>query len=86
MTVRSQLSRKWGYPEHPDGPVPPITLAAFLMGCFTSLGGLCYGYNVGLISGLLEMQNFLEAFGELNAEGKPYFTNIRTGLIVGLVS
>jgi SP family sugar:H+ symporter-like MFS transporter len=48
------------------------------------------GYDTGQISGFLEMRVFLERFGlpTSNLAEYPtgyYFTNVRSGLIVGLV-
>lgn len=31
------------------------------------------------------MPNFLERFGQRNADGTYYFSNVRSGLIVGMV-
>ena len=39
----------------------------------------------GQISGFLAMNNFLQRFGQLQADGKYAFSNVRSGLIVGLV-
>ena len=40
----------------------------------------------GQISGFLQMPNFLQRFGEDQGNGTYKFGNIRSGLIVGLVS
>ena len=40
----------------------------------------------GQISGFLQMPDFLQRFGEDQGSGPPKFGNIRSGLIVGLVS
>ena len=46
-----------------------------------------FGYDTGQISGFLAMPNFLERFGQFNHKtGKFYFSNVRSGLIVALVS
>lgn len=46
-----------------------------------------FGYDTGQISGFLAMPNFLERFGQFNHQtGKYYFSNVRAGLIVALVS
>ena len=46
-----------------------------------------FGYDTGQISGFLAMPNFLERFGQFNEKtGKYYFSNVRSGLIVALVS
>lgn len=47
---------------------------------------LSFGYDTGQISGFLEMPNFLERFGQRNADGTYYFSNVRSGLIVAMLS
>ncbi|KAF7717463.1 MFS-type Sugar/inositol transporter [Penicillium ucsense] len=69
-----------------DTPIPLLTWRSFLMGVFISMGGFLFGYDTGQISGFLEMKNFLQRFGEPNADGTYYFTNVRSGLIVALLS
>lgn len=32
------------------------------------------------------MPDFLSRFGQIDATGQPYFSNVRSGLIVGMVS
>jgi SP family sugar:H+ symporter-like MFS transporter len=49
------------------------------------MGGFVFGYDTGQISGFLEMKVFLDLFGELKGDGTPYFSNVRSGLIVALV-
>lgn len=49
------------------------------------------GYDTGQISGFLEMEVFLKRFGTPTAVSKTdqygyHFTNVRSGLIVGMVS
>lgn len=68
-----------------DTPIPLLTWRSFVMGIFVSMGGFCFGYDTGQISGFLEMKDFLQRYGELNSEGTYYFSNARSGLIVALV-
>lgn len=72
--------------SYDDAPIPYITIHSFIMGVFVSMGGFIFGYDTGQISGFLGMQAFLERFGELDENGVWYFSNVRSGLIVGLVS
>lgn len=50
------------------------------------MGGFIFGYDTGQISGFLEMPDFRERFGLRHADGTFYFSNVRAGLIVALVS
>jgi hypothetical protein len=46
-----------------------------------------FGYDTGQISGFLAMPNYLQRFGQFNSHtGKFYFSNVRAGLIVAMVS
>ncbi|EPS25264.1 hypothetical protein PDE_00197 [Penicillium oxalicum 114-2] len=69
-----------------DTPIPLLTWRSFLMGVFISMGGFLFGYDTGQISGFLEMEDFLRRFGELNSNGTYSFSNVRSGLIVALLS
>lgn len=74
-------------PELVNTPIPLLTWRSAVMGLFVSMGGFLFGYDTGQISGFLEMENFLSRFGQFNAsKGKYEFTNVRSGLIVALVS
>lgn len=69
-----------------DSPIPRLTWRSFVLGAFSSIGGIIFGYDTGQISGFLEMKNYLGRFGEPDGEGGFEFSNVRAGLIVGLVS
>jgi SP family sugar:H+ symporter-like MFS transporter len=69
-----------------DTPIPLLTWRSFIMGVFVSMGGFLFGYDTGQISGFLEMENFLERYGQLQPDGTFHFSNVRSGLIVALVS
>ena len=70
---------------HDDSPMPFLTARTFFMGVLVSMGGIVFGYDTGQISGFLEMKDFLENFGQLQSDGTYAFTNVRSGLIVGMV-
>lgn len=67
-------------------PLRRVTLQSFLMGILISMGGFIFGYDTGQISGFLEMPDFLQRFGQRHDDGTYYFSNVRAGLIVALVS
>ncbi|KAJ5516476.1 hypothetical protein N7527_008036 [Penicillium freii] len=69
-----------------DTPIPLLTWRSFIMGILVSMGGFLFGYDTGQISGFLEMENFLERYGELQSDGTYHFSNVRSGLIVALLS
>ncbi|KAF2262818.1 MFS monosaccharide transporter-like protein [Lojkania enalia] len=67
-------------------PLPRLTMATLSMGVLVSMGGFVFGYDTGQISGFLEMEDFLRRFGQRHDDGTPYFSNVRSGLIVALLS
>ncbi|KAI9708019.1 MAG: hexose transporter hxt1 [Bogoriella megaspora] len=67
-------------------PVRLLTPRVISMGLIVSMGGFIFGYDTGQISGFLEMSDFLRRFANSTKAGKPAFTNVRSGTIVGLLS
>ncbi|KAL6876808.1 general substrate transporter [Trichoderma novae-zelandiae] len=67
-------------------PLPRVTGRSLAMGVLVSMGGLIFGYDTGQISGFLEMPDFLNRFGLTHSDGTKYFSNVRSGLIVALLS
>lgn len=73
------------------GKIPNVTFRTVFMALLVAMGGFIFGYDTGQISGFLEMAVFLERFGQptTNLDKYPtgfYFSYVRSGLIVGLVS
>ncbi|KAI9370012.1 general substrate transporter [Aspergillus egyptiacus] len=69
-----------------DTPVPFITWRSLALGAFVSIGGIIFGYDTGQISGFLEMDNFKQRFGQPQPDGTHVFNNVRSGLIVAMLS
>ncbi|TDZ54668.1 Hexose transporter 2 [Colletotrichum trifolii] len=68
-------------------PLKRITGRSWAMGILISMGGMVFGYDTGQVSGFLEMPDFLDRFGERSSpDAAPHFSNVRSGLIVGLLS
>lgn len=69
-----------------ESRVPWVTWRSVLLGAFVSIGGIIFGYDTGQISGFLEMHNFKQRFAQLKPDGTYSFSNVRSGLIVSMVS
>jgi SP family sugar:H+ symporter-like MFS transporter len=90
-TEGSQSEKQKYVGPYDNGPVPRVTIHSFIMGVFVSMGGFIFGYDTGQISGFLGMAEFQRRFGQkssnlvTNPSGY-YFSNVRSGLIVALLS
>ncbi|CAH6721675.1 high-affinity hexose transporter Hxt6p [[Candida] jaroonii] len=49
-----------------------------------AFGGFVFGFDTGTISGFVNMGDFLRRFGQVNAAGDYYLSNVRTGLMVSI--
>ncbi|KAE9400944.1 sugar transporter [Gymnopus androsaceus JB14] len=63
----------------------PTNRRAILLAIFVAFGGL-FGYDIGVISGLLIMPNFVERFGQENADGSFTLSSDRQAIITSLLS
>ncbi|KAJ6015088.1 Major facilitator superfamily domain general substrate transporter [Penicillium herquei] len=69
-----------------ESKIPWVTWRSLTLGAFVSIGGIIFGYDTGQISGFLEMKNYKERYGQERSDGTFYFSNVRSGLIVSLLS
>ncbi|CEL01464.1 Putative Monosaccharide transporter [Aspergillus calidoustus] len=69
-----------------DSPVKYLTWRSFILGIVVSMGGFIFGYATGQISGFTTMNDFKVRFAERQPNGEYAFSNVRNGLIVGLLS
>ncbi|KAJ6006582.1 hypothetical protein N7451_004526 [Penicillium sp. IBT 35674x] len=69
-----------------ESQVPWVTWRSLTLGAFVSIGGVIFGYDTGQISGFLEMNNYKHRYGQQKSDGTFYFSNVRSGLIVSLLS
>ncbi|KAL5336181.1 general substrate transporter [Aspergillus crustosus] len=69
-----------------DSPVKYLTWRSFILGVVVSMGGFIFGYSTGQISGFTTMNDFKVRFAERHPNGEYVFSNVRNGLIVGLLS
>ncbi|KAJ5114568.1 hypothetical protein NUU61_000327 [Penicillium alfredii] len=69
-----------------ESHVPWITWRSLILGAFVSIGGIIFGYDTGQISGFLEMKNYKQRYAQRLPDGTHSFSNVRSGLIVSLLS
>ncbi|CAI5756326.1 unnamed protein product [Candida verbasci] len=58
----------------------PIIIMCVLI----AFGGFVFGFDTGTISGFINMTDFSRRFGQQHDDGTYYFSNARTGCLVGL--
>ncbi|KAJ5097584.1 Major facilitator superfamily domain general substrate transporter, partial [Penicillium angulare] len=69
-----------------ESKVPWVTWRSLTLGAFVSIGGIIFGYDTGQISGFLEMKDYKQRYGQHKGDGTWYFSNVRSGLIVSMLS
>ncbi|CCE83919.1 Piso0_004516 [Millerozyma farinosa CBS 7064] len=70
-------------PSLPEKSFKEFTFV-IVMSFMVAFGGFVFGFDTGTISGFVNMSDYLHRFGELNAQGEYYLSNVRTGLIVSI--
>ncbi|KAL4783630.1 general substrate transporter [Aspergillus varians] len=68
-----------------DSPVQYLTWRSFILGIVVSMGGFIFGYSTGQIAGFTTMDDFKTRFAKRQPNGEYVFSNVRNGLIVGLL-
>ncbi|KAF8603793.1 general substrate transporter [Ceratobasidium sp. AG-I] len=68
-----------------DG-VPKSKFAGILMTAFAAFGGILYGYDTGVISGIKEMEDWLKTFGNETATSTYAITTTQESLVVSILS
>ncbi|RCK67006.1 Hexose transporter 2 [Candida viswanathii] len=64
---------------------PLSAYTGIIIMCFLiAFGGFVFGFDTGTISGFINMSDFLHRFGGTRDDGTLYFSNVRTGLMIGL--
>ncbi|KAL5522837.1 hypothetical protein ACEPAG_8855 [Sanghuangporus baumii] len=64
----------------------PISIFSIFLALLASMGGFIFGFDTGQISDILLMDDFLNRFATCDSNGSCHFTNVRSGLIVALLS
>ncbi|CAI5756325.1 unnamed protein product [Candida verbasci] len=72
--------------QHPKLEKKPWTayIGISIMCVLIAFGGFVFGFDTGTISGFINMTDFKRRFGQRHSDGTYYFSNVRTGLIVGI--
>lgn len=58
----------------------------YAIGGFAAIGGFLFGYDLGVISGVITMANFLNVFGDQASLARGALTSAVSGSIVGVMS
>ncbi|KAI0652719.1 general substrate transporter [Trametes meyenii] len=64
----------------------PTNHKAVLLATFIAFGGFLFGYDIGVISGCLIMEDFVDRFGEVGADGVAFLSSSRQSIITSLLS
>ncbi|KAK9359193.1 general substrate transporter [Lipomyces starkeyi] len=61
-------------------------LPSIIIGAFTTIGGILYGYDTGLIAGILAMEPFKQRYGVQQPDGTWYLPSSKKSLFVSVLS
>ncbi|KAH9885375.1 general substrate transporter [Cubamyces lactineus] len=64
----------------------PTNFKAILLATFVAFGGFLFGYDIGVISGCLIMDDFVDRFGEADSSGTFILSPSRQSIITSLLS
>ncbi|KAI0033852.1 general substrate transporter [Vararia minispora EC-137] len=64
----------------------PINPRAIMLAIFIAFGGFLFGYDIGVISGCLIMDDFIERFGQPDGNGGFFLSSSRQSIITSLLS
>jgi len=64
----------------------PTNRRAILLAIFIAFGGFLFGYDIGVISGCLIMDDFVTRFGQTGSDGQPYLSSSRQSIITSMLS
>lgn len=65
---------------------PRASYQIYVIAGFAAIGGFLFGYDLGVISGVITMSNFLTAFGDTESLARGSLTSTISGSIVGVMS
>ncbi|SMN20407.1 similar to Saccharomyces cerevisiae YHR092C HXT4 High-affinity glucose transporter of the major facilitator superfamily [Maudiozyma saulgeensis] len=69
--------------ELPKKPASAYVSVAVIC-LMVAFGGFIFGWDTGTISGFVAQTDFKRRFGQLNSDGEPYLSKVRTGLMVSI--
>ncbi|KIJ66473.1 hypothetical protein HYDPIDRAFT_109514 [Hydnomerulius pinastri MD-312] len=64
----------------------PTNRRAVLLAIFIAFEGFLFGYDIGVISGILIMPDFVRRFGQIGPDETPYLSSSRQSIITSLLS
>ncbi|AJS65374.1 Hxt2p [Saccharomyces cerevisiae YJM326] len=76
--------------EYTNAELPAKPIAAYwtviCLCLMIAFGGFVFGWDTGTISGFVNQTDFKRRFGQMKSDGTYYLSDVRTGLIVGILN